>query len=146
MGLPRPALRLSRAPFHRIVSGTAATPVEQISLPMMFGTCENNRTECMRFEGANFEMTYNAFPGRPTLANFMVIHHYAYLVLKMLGPNGVILIKGDIKEAYDCDLESCETADALLAFVELQNLKKVMLELKTLRMSIQPEDKLNKTI
>jgi hypothetical protein len=58
----------------------------------------------------------------------MAIPHYAYLLLKMSGPNGVILIIGDIKQAYDCDLESCEMADALLASVELQNLKKVMAE------------------
>jgi hypothetical protein len=38
----------------------------------------------------------------------MTIPHYAYLVLKMLGPNGVISIKGDVKRAYDGDRESCK--------------------------------------
>jgi hypothetical protein len=50
----------------------------------------------------------------------MVIPHYSYLVLKMLGPNGVMSIKGDIKQAYDYDQESCKMVDALLAFVELK--------------------------
>jgi hypothetical protein len=85
----------------------------------------------------------------------MVIPHYAYLILKMRGPNGVISIKGDVKRAYDYNRESCKTVDALIASVELQNLKKamaeslldpVMPESKTLMLSIQPEDKLNMAI
>jgi hypothetical protein len=54
----------------------------------------------------------------------MAIPHYAYLVLKMLVPHGVISIRGDIKHAYDCDKESYEMADRLTAFAELQELKK----------------------
>jgi hypothetical protein len=41
---------------------------------------------------ADFEMAYNSFLGRSTLTKFMVILHYAYLVLKMTGPRGVISI------------------------------------------------------
>jgi hypothetical protein len=50
---------------------------------------------------------------------FMAIPHYAFLVLKMPGLRGVISIRGDIKRAFDCDRESCETADRLLASIEL---------------------------
>jgi hypothetical protein len=57
----------------------------------------------MQFEVADFETTYNAFLGRPTLTKFMAIPHYTYLVLKMLDPNGLISIKGDVKHAYDYD-------------------------------------------
>jgi hypothetical protein len=49
----------------------------------------------------------------------MVIPHYAYLVLKMPGPHGVISIRGDIKRAYDCDKESYEMVDRLAASIEL---------------------------
>jgi hypothetical protein len=56
-------------------------------------------------------MAYNAFLERPALTKFLVIPHYAYLVLKMSGPNRVISIKGDIKHGYDYDKESCEMAD-----------------------------------
>jgi hypothetical protein len=52
---------------------------------------------------AYFEMTYNAFLGRPSLTN--------YLVLKMAGPNKLISIKGDVKHACNCDRESCEMAE-----------------------------------
>jgi hypothetical protein len=69
-----------------IVSGAVATRVRQIKLPITFETWENYRFEYMKFEVANFEMTYNTFLGRPALTNFMVIPHYAYLVLKMTTP------------------------------------------------------------
>jgi hypothetical protein len=41
MGLSRSLLHTSRAPFHGIVPGAAATPVGQISLPITFRTQEN---------------------------------------------------------------------------------------------------------
>jgi hypothetical protein len=43
----------------------------------------------------------------------MAIPYYAYLVLKMPGPCGVISIRGDVKLAYDCDKESYEMAKRL---------------------------------
>jgi hypothetical protein len=54
----------------------------------------------------------------------MAILHYAYLVLKIPRPCGVISIKGDVKQAYDCDKESCEMANRLTASVELWELTK----------------------
>jgi hypothetical protein len=43
----------------------------------------------------------------------MAILHYVYWVLKMTGTHGIISIRGDMKLAYDCDKESCETAERL---------------------------------
>jgi hypothetical protein len=51
----------------------------------------------VQFEIADFESAYSVFLGRPSPTKFMEIPHYAYLVLKMLGPNGAITIKGDVK-------------------------------------------------
>jgi hypothetical protein len=82
----------------------------------------------MQFDITNFETTYNAFFGRLALSKFMAIPHYAYLVLKMLGPRGVISIRGDVKRAFDYDKESCETADRLTASVEHQELKQALAE------------------
>jgi hypothetical protein len=56
----------------------------------------------------------------------MAIPHYAYLVLKMPGSRGIISIRGDVKRVFDCDRESCETADRLLASAELQELKQAL--------------------
>jgi hypothetical protein len=109
----------------------------------------------MQFEVVDFETTYNAFLGRPILTKFMVVPHYAYLVMKMPGPNGIISIRGDVKHAYDYDRESCEMADRLLASTELQELKMalaeshpdpIMPEAKTSKVSIQLKDNLSKTV
>jgi hypothetical protein len=77
---------------------------------------------------ADFETTYNAFLGRPALTKFMAIPHYAYLVLKMPRPRGVISIIGDAKQAYECGKESCKMADRLTTSVELRKLKESLVE------------------
>ena len=53
------------------------------------------------------------------MAKFMAIPHYTYLVLKMLGPAGVITLHGDVKKAYECDRENCDMADVMEASLEL---------------------------
>jgi hypothetical protein len=35
----------------------------------------------------------------------MAVPHYAYLVLKILGPNGVITVKGNFEVLDTCDKE-----------------------------------------
>jgi hypothetical protein len=37
----------------------------------------------------------------------------------MLGPHGVISIRGDVKHPYDCERESYEMVDRLTASIEL---------------------------
>jgi hypothetical protein len=71
---------------------------------------------------------YIAFLRQPTLTKFMAIPYYAYLVLKMSGPHGVIFVRGDIRCTYDYDKESCDTVDTFAAFTELQELKKAFAE------------------
>jgi hypothetical protein len=128
MGLSRSLLHPSQAPFHGIVPNAAATPVGQITLPVTFETQENFRMDTIQFEVVDFETAYNAFLGRPALSKFMAIPHYAYFVLKMLGTRGIISIRGDDKRVFNCDRESCETTDRLMASVELQELKQDMAE------------------
>jgi hypothetical protein len=152
MGLSRSALCPSRAPFHDIVVGAVATPVSNITLLVTFGTRENFCIENLQFEVANFETAYNAFLGRLTLTKFMAIPHYAYLVLKMPGPHGVISIRGHVKHAYDCNKESCEMDDRLTTSVELQELKKALAEspldliMPKAKTSIQSKDSLSKKV
>jgi hypothetical protein len=102
MGLSRSLLRPSRAPFHGIVPSAAATPVGQIALPVTFGNRQFFRMDTIQFEVADFKTAYNAFLGRSSLSKFLAIPYYAYLVLKMSGPCGVISIRGDIKRAFNC--------------------------------------------
>jgi hypothetical protein len=90
MGFCRTALCPSRASFHSIVPGAAATPTSQITLPVTFGTQENFCTENLQFKVADFETAYTAFLGWPALTKFMEIPYYAYFVLKMQGLHVVI--------------------------------------------------------
>ena len=43
----------------------------------------NYRVEHINFYVADFKTAYHTILGRPALAKFMAVPHYAYLVLKM---------------------------------------------------------------
>jgi hypothetical protein len=49
MGISRSQLRLSTAPFHRVIPGTEALPIGQIDLPVTFGDMRNFHTETLTF-------------------------------------------------------------------------------------------------
>jgi hypothetical protein len=97
-------------PFYGIVPGKAVMPLSQITLPVTFGTPDNYRTGFIKFEVADFESSYHTIFGRPALAKFMAVLHYPYLLLKMLGPNGVLSLRGDLKHSYDCDAQAIRIA------------------------------------
>jgi hypothetical protein len=80
----------------------------QITLPVTFGTPTNYRTEFIQFEVADFETSYHAILGRPTLAKFMAIPHYLYLLLKLLGSHGILSLRCDLKRAFDCDIQAIQ--------------------------------------
>jgi hypothetical protein len=105
--------------------------------------------------GSQFRDYIQCFLGRPALTKFTAIPHYTYLILKMPGAHGVISSKGDVKCAYNCDKESCESANRLTASTELQELKQALAEspldsimpkAKTSKRSIQSKDALSKQI
>ena len=77
-----------------------------------------------------------------------------YLVLKRLGPAGVITLRGYIKRAYECDRESCDMADIMVASLELakelqtaaESTKELDLPTpKMAKLTFKPEVKLTKT-
>ena len=53
----------------------------------------------------------------------MVIPNYTYLKLKMLGPRGVITIGTSFQRAYECEVECCGHASAVIASEELTTLR-----------------------
>ena len=71
-------------------------------MPVTFGGELNYWTEKIVFDVVNLPLPYNGILGRPTLAKFMAATHYAYNVLKMPGPMGVISIQSDEKDALIC--------------------------------------------
>ena len=93
----------SKFPFYGNIPGNSSTPIGSMILPVTLGTPDNYRTEYIKFEVANFDSSYHAIIGRPALAKFMVVPHYVYLLLKMLGKTGVLTLRGDLKKSYDCD-------------------------------------------
>ncbi|XP_066396364.1 uncharacterized protein [Miscanthus floridulus] len=62
--------------------------------------------EHINFYVTDFNTAYHAILGRPALAKFMVIPHYAYLVLKMPEPAGVLALWANLSIAYTCETES----------------------------------------
>jgi hypothetical protein len=95
-------------PFFSIMPDKVAYPMGRISLPVTFGTEENFRTEYLSFEVADFKSSYHAILGCPMLARFMVVPHYIYLVLKMPGPKGVLIVYSDLLISFKCDNEALE--------------------------------------
>jgi hypothetical protein len=110
MGLDFDKISPTKSPFYGIVPGNAAMPLGTISLPVTFGTRSNYRTEFIKFEVADCDASYHAILGRPAMAKFMAIPHYAYLLLKIPGPNGILPVHGDLKKSFDCDQGSIQCA------------------------------------
>jgi hypothetical protein len=83
-------LTLSRAPFYGIIPGNEATPLGSVVLPVTFRMKDNYRTEYIKFEVADFDSSCHAILGRPAPAEFMVVPHYVYLLLKMPGKTSIL--------------------------------------------------------
>ena len=95
-----------------MVPGRASKPLGEITLPVQFSTDSNYRVEHINFYVADFNTTYNAILGRLALAKFMAIPHYAYLVLKMPSPVGVLALWANLSIAYAYKIESLALAEA----------------------------------
>jgi hypothetical protein len=100
LGITLKELHESDTPFFGIVPTEGEYPHGHIYMAVTFGTPENYRTEFLRFKVASFG--YNAIIGRPGLAKFMAIPHYMYMILKMPGPQGIIIVRADFQGAAEC--------------------------------------------
>ena len=58
----------------------------------------------------------------------MAVPNYNYRKLKMLGPRGVITISTSFQRAYECEVECCEHATAIVASKELVAIRKEVTE------------------
>ena len=72
----------------------------------------NYRVEHINFYVADFNTAYHAILGRLALAKFMAIPHYAYLVMKMPSPAGVLSMWDNLSVAYACETESLALTEA----------------------------------
>ena len=103
-------------------------PLGQIDLPVTFGDQSNYRTETLTFDVVGFPGTFHAILGRPCYAKFMAVPNYTYLKLKMLGPRGVITIGASFQHAYECEVECCGHASAVITSEELVTLREEVSE------------------
>ena len=70
-----------------------------------------------------FPRTFHAILGRPCYVKFMAVPNYTYLKLKMPGPRGVITVGTSFQRAYECEVECCGHAAAVVASRELAALR-----------------------
>ena len=84
--------------------------------------------ETLTFEVVGFHGTYHAILGRPCYAKFMAIPIYTYIKLKMPGPCGVITIGTSFQRTYECEVECCGHAVAIVASGELIVIKREVAE------------------
>ena len=102
-----------------MVPGRASKPLGEITLPVQFGTASNYRVEHINFYVVDFKTTYHAILGRPALAKFMAKPHYAYLVLKMPSPVGVLALQANLSVAYAYETESLTLTEATDLFIQM---------------------------
>ena len=140
-------LTLSKVPFYGIVPGNSSTPIGSVTLSVTFGIEQNFRTEYIKFDVADFEYSYHAILGRLALAKFMVVPHYAYLLLKMSGNTGVLSLPGDHLKSFECDKEAIDHAatirvpssiSEILAAAKELSLKESMPSKKPSQSSVKP--------
>jgi hypothetical protein len=68
-----------------------------------FSNSNNYCGEKLEFEVMDWPSQYHAIVGHPAFAKFMVVPHYAYLMLKILGPKGTIMVQGSFEVSNTCD-------------------------------------------
>jgi hypothetical protein len=122
LGIPLAQLKPSRLTFHGIMPGHSYTHLGKVQLEVLFGKKGNSRCEPIWFEVVDISSPYHALLGRPALAKFMAVPHYAYLKMKLPGPRGVITITGSFKKSLAYAKESSQLAEALVIAEEKRQL------------------------
>ena len=82
----------------------------------------------LTFEVVGFYGTYHAILGRPCYAKFMAVPNYTYLKLKMPSLGKVITIGTSFQRTYECEVECCNHATAIVASKELAAIRKEVAE------------------
>ena len=105
MRIPLTCLEASETTFHGIVPGKGVYPLGKINLDVIFGTPANFQQERLEFEVVDWPSQYHTILERVAFARFMAVPHYAYLQMKMLGPNDIITVSGSFTKSDSCDRE-----------------------------------------
>ena len=124
----------SRTTFKGIIPGKEARCSGRVTLDVVFGTPDNYRVEELIFNIVPFRSGYHALLGRDAFARFHAIPHYAYMKLKMPGPNGVITVTSNA----DISLRAENKTAALALEAEAEALAAE--ELTALRATVDRDD------
>ncbi|XP_066374850.1 uncharacterized protein [Miscanthus floridulus] len=84
--------------------------------------------DTLTFEVVGFPGTFHAILGRPCYTKFMVVPNYTYFKLKIPGLGGVITVGTSFQCAYECEVECCGHAAAIIASGELAAIKREVTE------------------
>jgi hypothetical protein len=122
LGILLAQLKPSWLTFHGIMPGHSCTPLGTVQLEVLFRKKGNSRREPIWFELVDISSPYHVLLGRPALAKFMAIPHYAYPMMKLPGPRGVITVSGSFKKSLACAKESSQRVEALVIAEEKRQL------------------------
>jgi hypothetical protein len=122
LGIPIIQLKPTKLTFHGIMPGHSCTPMGKIQLEVLFGEKDNYHREPIWFEVVDLNSPYHALLGRPALAKFMAVPHYAYLKMKLPGPRGVITVAGCYKKSIERARASSKLGEALVITEEKRQL------------------------
>jgi len=123
MSLTDKDLKLSSTVFHGVVPRKLDYPVGKILLEVALGDDCKYRVETLSFEVVKIKSPYHALFGRLAYANFMARPCYVYLQLKMLGPEGTIIVHGNRKLALECEEGDAAYAESACDMEELKYYK-----------------------
>ena len=90
-----PDWNLKETDMFQGVSPGRNQPKGKITLSVTFVGELNYRTERIVFYVAKIPLPHNGILGRPALAKFMAVSHYAYKKMKMPGPMSIITVSCD---------------------------------------------------
>ena len=111
MGIDPTKIRRGSTSFKRVTPGLYANCTGSVLLEVVFGSSNNLHREKLIFHIAPFKSSHQALLGCEAFARFNAIPHYASLTLKMLGPRGIISLKGN----FECSSTAEERETALTA-------------------------------
>jgi hypothetical protein len=102
MGISHSLLKPSENPIYGF-GGKGTFPVGKIELPLSFSVAPNARSEQVTFDIVDMVYPYNAIMGRGSINKFEAAIHGLYLCMKILGPQGVIIVYSNQQTA--CNIE-----------------------------------------
>ena len=99
MGIDPSRIKPTKTTFKGVIPGVEAHCTGSVTLEVVFGSPDNFRSEELIFDIVLFRSGYHALLRRTAFARFNAVPHYAYLKIKMPGPQGVITVNGNTESS-----------------------------------------------